>query len=132
MGKKGKWSADQKTEIVLANLRGEAGVSDIARAQEIAPSQIHSWKAEFLSAGQAALYPPIKKGYEVGLHKVRKILTELDLAVMPKVKPRREPNTAAELPKGRRVQMDATQVAYGSSKAWLYGVKILLPGLVRV
>jgi transposase-like protein len=55
MARKGKWSVEQKTEIVLANLRGEAGVSELARKHGIAASQIHSWKAEFLSAGQAAL-----------------------------------------------------------------------------
>jgi transposase len=55
MGRKGKWSVEQKTEIVLANLRGEAGVSELARRHGIAPSQIHTWKAEFLAAGQAAL-----------------------------------------------------------------------------
>jgi transposase len=55
MARKGKWSGEQKTEIVLANLRGEAGVSELARKHGIAPSQIHTWKAEFLSAGQAAL-----------------------------------------------------------------------------
>jgi transposase-like protein len=55
MAREGKRSAEQKTEIVLANLRGEAGVSELAREHGIAPSQIHSWKAEFLSAGQAAL-----------------------------------------------------------------------------
>jgi transposase-like protein len=55
MARKGKGSGEQKTEIVLANLRGEAGVSELARKHGIAPSQIHTWKAEFLSAGQAAL-----------------------------------------------------------------------------
>lgn len=55
MARKGKWSVEQKTEIVLANLRGDAGVSELARKHRIAASQIHSWKAEFLSAGQAAL-----------------------------------------------------------------------------
>jgi transposase len=55
MARKGKWSVEQKTEIVLANLRGEAGVSELARKHGIAASQIHSWKAEFLAAGQAAL-----------------------------------------------------------------------------
>ena len=55
MARKGKWSVEQKTEIVLANLRGEAGVSELARKHGIAASQIHTWKAEFLSAGQAAL-----------------------------------------------------------------------------
>ncbi len=68
----------------------------------------------------------LKKGWQLGEHKVRKIMTELDLTVTPKAKPRRElpePTPAAQLPKGRRVQMDATQVAYGSSKAWLYVVE---------
>jgi transposase-like protein len=51
MAREGKRSAEQKTEIVLANLRGEAGVSELAREHGIAASQIHSWKAEFLSAG---------------------------------------------------------------------------------
>jgi transposase len=55
MAKKGKWTVEQKTEIVLATLRGEAGVTDLARKHGIAASQIHTWKADFLKAGQAAL-----------------------------------------------------------------------------
>ena len=55
MARKGKWSVEQKTEIVLANLRGEGGVTELARKHGIAASQIHSWKAEFLAAGQAAI-----------------------------------------------------------------------------
>lgn len=68
----------------------------------------------------------LKKGWAVGEHKVRKIMTELDLTVKPKAKPRRElpePTPAAELPQGRRVQMDATQIAYSGGKAWLYVVE---------
>ena len=38
MARKGKWSVEQKTEIVLANLRGEAGVSELARKHGIAAS----------------------------------------------------------------------------------------------
>ena len=55
MARKGKWSVEQKGEIVLSNLRGDAGVSELARKHGVAASQIHSWKAEFLAAGQAAL-----------------------------------------------------------------------------
>ncbi len=68
----------------------------------------------------------LKKGWEVGEHKVRKVLTELGLAVKPKAKPRRElpePTSAAALPEGRRVQMDATQVIYEGGKAWCYVVE---------
>jgi putative transposase len=67
-----------------------------------------------------------KKGLKVGLHKVRKLLAELDLTVKVKRKPRRElpaPTPAAKLPEGRQVQMDATQVIYGQEKAWFYLVK---------
>ncbi|MGL4611947.1 MAG: hypothetical protein ACRCYY_20105, partial [Trueperaceae bacterium] len=59
-------------------------------------------------------------------HKVRKALTELELTVKPKAKPRRElpePTLAAELPEGHRVQMDATQVIYQSGKAWCYVIE---------
>jgi transposase-like protein len=55
MARKGKWTVEQKTEMVLANLRGEVGVSELARKHGIAASQIHTWKADFLKAGQAAL-----------------------------------------------------------------------------
>jgi putative transposase len=68
----------------------------------------------------------LKKDWRVGEHKVREILKELDLTVHPKAKPRREvaePTLAAELPDGRRVQMDATQVVYGQHKAWCYLVE---------
>ena len=55
MSRKGKWTVEQKTELVLATLRGEAGVTELARKHGVAASQIHTWKAEFLRAGQAAL-----------------------------------------------------------------------------
>jgi putative transposase len=68
----------------------------------------------------------MKKGNTTGVHKVRKILAELDLDVKVKRKPRAklpEPTPAAKLPKGRQIQMDATQVIYGQEKAWFYLVK---------
>jgi putative transposase len=68
----------------------------------------------------------LKKGWQLGEHKVRNILTELDLIVKPKAKPRRElpePTPAPDLPEGRRVQIDATQIVYGQHKAWCYLVE---------
>jgi transposase-like protein len=55
MDRKNEWSVEQKTEIVLAHLGGEAGVSELARKQGLGASQLPSWKVEFLAAGQAAL-----------------------------------------------------------------------------
>jgi transposase len=88
MGRKGKWNVEEKTEIVLANLRGEAGASELARKHGIAVSQIHSWRADFLKAGQAALRgvegKSEKKQLEVQVEKLEQMLgrkvLELEIA----------------------------------------------------
>jgi transposase-like protein len=88
MARKGKWSVEQKTEIVLANLRGETEVSELARKHGIAASQIHTWKAEFLAAGQAALGgsegKAANKQLEAKVEKLEQMLgrkmVELDIA----------------------------------------------------
>ncbi|MGL4609326.1 MAG: hypothetical protein ACRCYY_06520 [Trueperaceae bacterium] len=67
-----------------------------------------------------------KRVNNAGVHKVRKTLAELGLTVKVKRKPRRklpEATPAANLPEGRQIQIDATQVIYGQEKAWFYLVK---------
>lgn len=55
MGKRQHYTAEQKTTIVLSNLRGEASVAELARLHGVAQSLIHKWKADFLEAGEARL-----------------------------------------------------------------------------
>ena len=55
MGKRQTYTAEQKTTIVLSNLRGEASIAELSRMHGIAQSLIHKWKAEFLDAGEARL-----------------------------------------------------------------------------
>ena len=55
MGKRQSYTAEQKTTIVLSNLRGEASVAELARLHGVAQSLIHKWKADFLEAGEARL-----------------------------------------------------------------------------
>jgi putative transposase len=98
-----------------------------AKTQKQLKAQIKRLALKHPTYGYRRIHKEVlKKGWQVGEHKVREILKELDLTVHPKAKPRRElaePTQAAELPKGRRIQMDATQVAYGGGKAWLYVVE---------
>jgi putative transposase len=107
--------------------KGQQQRQDKAKTQKQLQAQIKRLALKHPTYGYRRICREVlKKGWTVGEHKVRKILTELDLTVTPKAKPRRElpePTPAPELPEGRRVQMDATQVVYGQHKAWCYLVE---------
>ena len=56
MGKQRKtWSPELKEQIVLAVLRGEQSVAELARQHGAAESLIHKWRTQFLEAGRARL-----------------------------------------------------------------------------
>ena len=50
-----KFTAKQKTEIVLAGLRGDRPVREVCREAGIAETLYYSWRDKLLEAGQAAL-----------------------------------------------------------------------------
>lgn len=53
MGKQQKkWSADFKTEVVLAVLHGDATAAEIARQHGIHETLVYKWKRQFLEAGK--------------------------------------------------------------------------------
>ena len=49
---------EQKTEIVLAGLRGDRSVRDVCREYEIAETLYYQWRARLLDGGKAALANP--------------------------------------------------------------------------
>ena len=53
MAKQRKWSAAAKFEIALAAIKGEATLNEICNRYQVAPSQVHAWKKQFLEQGQA-------------------------------------------------------------------------------
>lgn len=56
MGKQRKtWSPELKEQIVLAVLRGEQSVAELARQHGVVESLIHNWRTQFLEAGRARL-----------------------------------------------------------------------------
>jgi transposase len=50
-----KFTAQQKTEIVLASLRGPKSMADLCCEHEIADSLLRKWREQFLAAGAERL-----------------------------------------------------------------------------
>jgi transposase len=50
-----KFTAQQKTEIVLASLRGTKTMAEICREHDIADSLLRKWREQFLAAGAERL-----------------------------------------------------------------------------
>ena len=50
-----KFTAQPKTEIVLASLRGNKTMSELCREHEIADSLLRKWREQFLAAGAERL-----------------------------------------------------------------------------
>jgi transposase len=50
-----KFSAQQKTELVLASLRGPETITELCRVHEIADSLLRKWREQFLAAGAQRL-----------------------------------------------------------------------------
>jgi transposase len=50
-----KFSAQQKTELVLASLRGPKTISQLCREHDISDSLLRKWREQFLAAGAERL-----------------------------------------------------------------------------
>ena len=57
-----KFTAQQKTEIVLASLRGQKSLTEICREHEIADSLLRKWREQFLAAGAERLSAKSERG----------------------------------------------------------------------
>ncbi len=50
-----KFTAQQKTEIVVASLRGSKTLAELCREHDIADSLLRKWREQFLAAGAERL-----------------------------------------------------------------------------
>jgi transposase len=50
-----KFSAQQKTEVVLASLRGPKTIAQLCREHDISESLLRKWREQFLAAGAERL-----------------------------------------------------------------------------
>ena len=46
-----KFSAQQKSELVLASLRGQKSIAELCREHEISETLLRRWREQFLAAG---------------------------------------------------------------------------------
>ena len=49
-----RWSAQQKTEVVLRLLRGE-DLGEVSREMQVSPPELEEWRRVFLETGQQGL-----------------------------------------------------------------------------
>ena len=50
-----KFSAQQKSELVLASLRGHRSIAELCREHEISETLLRRWREQFLAAGAERL-----------------------------------------------------------------------------
>ena len=51
-----KFSAQQKTELVLASLRGQKSIAELCRDHDISETLLRRWREQFLAAGAERLH----------------------------------------------------------------------------
>jgi transposase len=57
-GRRRRWSAEEKAQIVAETLRPEARVSDVARRWQVCPQQVFGWRREARLAAEAEAASP--------------------------------------------------------------------------
>jgi transposase len=76
-----KFTAQQKTEIVLASLRGPKSVAELCREHEISDSLLRKWGDQFLAAGAERLQG---KSERTEVDELRGRVAKLERALSPK------------------------------------------------
>jgi transposase len=90
-----KFSAQQKTEIVLASWRGPKSVAELCREQEISERLLRKWRDQFLAAGAERLQG---KSERTEVDELRGQVAELERALGRRTM---EVEVAGELLRGR-------------------------------
>jgi len=78
------FSPDEKTEIVLAGLRGDRTVRDVCREYEIAETLYYQWRDRLLEGGKTALATPRDTGKDprdAELRDAKKRIAQLERAL---------------------------------------------------
>ena len=108
-------------------IRGEQQRRKRQQREQALRQAVKEAALEHPTYGHRPLYQELEaRGVNVGREKVRRILGELGLNPAPARKRRKgapEVTAVPDYPLGRRVQIDATQVALRKGKAWVYLVQ---------
>lgn len=72
------FTAQQKTEIVLAGVRGDRSIKEVCRDHEIAETLYYSWRDKLLEGGRVAL---AGKEERTGERELKRRIRELERAL---------------------------------------------------
>ena len=76
------WTPEEKTEIVLAGLRGDRSVRDVCREHQISQALYNQWRDRLLEAGRDALRRPNeKRADDTELREAKKRIARLQWAL---------------------------------------------------
>ena len=76
------WTPEEKTEIVLAGLRGDRSVRDVCREHQISEALYYQWRDRLLEAGRDALRRPNeKRADDTELREAKKRIAHLERAL---------------------------------------------------
>ena len=75
-----RWSAQQKTEVVLRLLRGE-DLGEVSRGVQVSPPELEEWRRVFLESGQQGLKRRSRDPSERELIRTRAKLGEMTMRV---------------------------------------------------
>ncbi|MEM3118082.1 MAG: transposase [Nitrososphaerales archaeon] len=79
-----KWTAEEKTRIVMEVLTTSAPLSEICSRYNVQPSMVYKWKQDFIDGGSRALAGKVASGREKQLErenrKLKEIVADLTLA----------------------------------------------------
>lgn len=89
-----KFTAQQKTELVLASLRGQKTIAELCREHDISETLLRRWREQFLAAGAQRLSA---KAERTELDELRSQVSKLERALGRKTM---EVEVAGELLRG--------------------------------
>ncbi|MEM3129055.1 MAG: transposase, partial [Nitrososphaerales archaeon] len=64
-----KWTAEEKTRIVMEVLTTSAPLSEICSRYNVQPSMVYKWKQDFIDGGSRALAGKVASGREKQLER---------------------------------------------------------------
>ncbi|WP_196189250.1 transposase [Conexibacter sp. W3-3-2] len=75
-----EFTAQQKTELVLASLRGQKTIAELCREHDISETLLRRWREQFLAAGAQRLSA---KAERTELDELRQQVSKLERALGP-------------------------------------------------
>ncbi len=78
----GKFTVEQKYEILMESLNSDESIAEICRKHGVAPVNFRKWRERFLEGGKKALAEgPLGNEYEKRIDELTKIIGEQTLVI---------------------------------------------------